>query len=223
MMPANGAGLPTLKSDQNWEKSKSSEGLISSMTAPVTAANFEEYGLNNTTSQTEYNSELGLQFPSRGEQFAAGGGTLGPQPQAHLQELQCRCGGRDRGRMGRTTQAPSSPRGMYSEPWQQAGDQKARCGRGGYSHGKAGLIVADWGTLKSGGILPEDWIHPQPGGLSPVQMVGGCSPRHQALLLRTLDLAWGSRRRRNERMRWEPQRISCSGQQTTASGRTVSP
>lgn len=176
MMPANGVGLPTLKSDQNWERSKSSEGLISSrpdlqQAAPVTAANFEECGLNNTTGQTEYKSELGLQFPSRGEQFAAGGGTLGPQPQAHLQELQCRCGGRGRGRMGRTTQAPSSPRGTHSEPWRQAGGQRARCGRGGYSHGEAGL-TADWGTLKSGGILPEDWMHPQPGGLSPVQMVG---------------------------------------------------
>lgn len=44
------------------------------MTAPKTTANFEECGLNNTTGQTEYNSELGLQFLSRGEQFAAAGG-----------------------------------------------------------------------------------------------------------------------------------------------------
>lgn len=112
-------------------------------------------------------------------------------------------------------------RGMHSEPWQQAGDQRARCGRGGYSHGKAGLM-ADWGTRKSGVILPEDWIHPNLEDSAQYRW-SGCSPRHQALLLRTLDLAWGSCRRRNERMRWEPQRISCSGQQTTASGRTVSP
>lgn len=44
------------------------------MVAPVTTASFEECHLNSTTGQTEYNSELGLQFPSRGEQFAAAGG-----------------------------------------------------------------------------------------------------------------------------------------------------
>ena len=60
---------------------------------------------------------------------------------------------------------------MHSEPRQQVGDQEARSGRGGYSHSEAALMVANWGTLKSGGISLEDWIHPQPGGLSPVQTV----------------------------------------------------
>lgn len=133
-------------------------------------------------------------------------------------------GGAEEGRAG-PPRPPSSPRGMHSEPWQQAGDQEARSGRGGYSHSEAGLTVANWATLKSGGISLEDWIYPEPGGLSPGQMVGnsGGAASHRALLLHTVDLAWGSRRRRNERMRWEPQRITCSGQQTAVSGRTVSP
>lgn len=52
----------------------------------MTAANFEECGLNNTAGQTEQDSELGLQFPSRGEQFAAAGGG-----DPWEQEPQCRC------------------------------------------------------------------------------------------------------------------------------------
>lgn len=138
----------------------------------MTAANFEECGLNNTAGQTEQDSELGLQFPSRGEQFAAAGGG-----DPWEQEPQCRCvcvgggGGAEEGRAG-PPRPPSSPRGMHSEPWQQAGDQEARSGRGGYSHSEAGLTVANWATLKSGGISLEDWIYPEPGGLSPGQMVG---------------------------------------------------
>ena len=63
-----------IKSDQNWKRSRGRQGLTRSMVAPVTTASFEECHLNSTTGQTEYNSELGLQFPSRGEQFAAAGG-----------------------------------------------------------------------------------------------------------------------------------------------------
>lgn len=99
-------------------------------------------------------------------------GTLGPPPQAHLQEPQCRCWGRGEQRKdGQDHPGPRPPRGMHSEPRQQVGDQEARSGRGGYSHSEAALMVANWGTLKSGGISLEDWMHPQPGGLSPVQTV----------------------------------------------------